>query len=85
LLTPQTYHLVHQDSLSQMKRGVMLINTSRGALIDAKAVIKALKSGRIGYLGLDVYEEEADLFFKDLSDRVIQDDVFTRAVSDRTV
>jgi D-lactate dehydrogenase len=80
-LTPQTYHLINQDSLSQMKRGVMLINTSRGALIDAKAVIKALKSGRIGYLGLDVYEEEADLFFEDLSDQVIQDDVFTRLLS----
>lgn len=80
-LTPQTYHLINKDSLSQMKRGVMLINTSRGALIDAKAVIKALKSGRIGYLGLDVYEEEADLFFEDLSERVIQDDVFTRLLS----
>jgi len=80
-LTPQTYYLINQDSLSQMKRGVMLINTSRVALIDAKAVIKALKSGRIGYLGLDVYEEEADLFFEDLSNRVIQDDVFTRLLS----
>jgi D-lactate dehydrogenase len=64
-----------------MKDGVMLINTSRGALIDSKAVINGLKSGKIGYLGLDVYEEEADLFFQDLSDRVIQDDVFMRLLS----
>ncbi len=64
-----------------MKRGVMLINTSRGALIDTRAVIRALKTGKIGYLGLDVYEEEADLFFEDLSNRVIQDDVFSRILT----
>jgi D-lactate dehydrogenase len=64
-----------------MKPGVMLINTSRGALIDTQAVIRALKSGHIRYLGLDVYEEEADLFFEDLSDKVIQDDVFMRLLS----
>ncbi len=58
-----------------MKDGVILINTSRGALVDSRAVIKGLKSGMIGYLGLDVYEEEGDLFFEDLSDQVIQDDV----------
>ena len=60
---------------------VIVINTGRGALIDTQAVIAALKSGRIGYLGLDVYEEEADLFFEDLSNRVIQDDVFTRLLT----
>ena len=59
----------------------MLINTGRGALIDTRAVIPGLKSGKIGYLGLDVYEEEADLFFEDLSGRVIQDDVFTRLLT----
>lgn len=59
----------------------MLINTSRGALIDTKAVMEALKTGYIGYLGLDVYEEEADLFFEDLSGKVIQDDVFMRLQS----
>ena len=59
----------------------MLINTSRGALIDTRAVIRALKSGKIGSLGLDVYEEEADLFFEDLSNRVIQDDVFSRMLT----
>ncbi len=64
-----------------MKNGVMLINTSRGALIDTKAAIKALKSGKIGYLGLDVYEQESDLFFEHLSDRVIQDDVFQRLLT----
>ena len=56
----------------------MLINTSRGALIDTKAVIDGLKSGRIGYLGLDVDEEEGDIFFEDLSNKIIQDDVFAR-------
>jgi D-lactate dehydrogenase len=64
-----------------MKDGAMLINTSRGALIDTRAVIKALKSGKLGYLGLDVYEEEADLFFEDISNRIIQDDVFARLLT----
>jgi D-lactate dehydrogenase len=73
--------MIDEDALRRMKRGVMLVNTSRGALIDARAAISALKSGRLGYLGLDVYEEEADLFFEDLSGRVIQDDVFTRLLS----
>jgi D-lactate dehydrogenase len=77
-LTPETHHLINDQTLSQMKPGVMLINTSRGALIDTPAVIEALKSGHVGYLGLDVYEEEADLFFEDLSNRVIQDDLFAR-------
>lgn len=80
-LTPQTYHLINEASITRMKEGVMLINTSRGAIINAKAVIKGLKSGKIKYLGLDVYEEEADLFFEDLSDKVIQDDVFMRLLS----
>ena len=64
-----------------MRPGAMLINTSRGAVIDTPAVIAALKNGRLGHLGLDVYEEEADLFFEDLSDKVIQDDVFARLLS----
>ncbi len=80
-LTPETYHLINDKTLAQMKRGVMIINTSRGAVIDTRAVIEALKSGRVGYLGLDVYEEEADLFFEDLSNRVIQDDVFARLLT----
>ena len=67
--------------LDSMRDGVMLINTSRGMLIDTVAVIKALKQGKIGYLGLDVYEEEADLFFEDLSDQVLRDDVFSRLLT----
>lgn len=80
-LTPETYHLINAESLREMKPGVMIVNTSRGAVIDTPAVIEALKSGQVGYLGLDVYEEEADLFFEDLSDRVIQDDVFARLLT----
>jgi D-lactate dehydrogenase len=75
-LVPDTYHLINSESLQQMKQGVMLINTSRGGLVDTPAVISAIKSGKIGYLGLDVYEEEGNLFFQDLSDTVIQDDTF---------
>jgi D-lactate dehydrogenase len=80
-LTPATHHLINKASIAKMKPGVMLINTSRGALVDTRAVIAALKSGHIKYLGIDVYEEEGDLFFEDLSDRVIQDDVFMRLLS----
>ncbi len=77
-LTPESHHLINAAALEQMKPGVMLINTSRGAVVDSKALVAGLKSGKIGYLGLDVYEEEGDLFFEDLSDTVIQDDVFAR-------
>jgi D-lactate dehydrogenase len=80
-LTPETFHLIDADTLARMKPGIMLINTGRGALIDTQAVITALKSGKIGFLGLDVYEEEADLFFEDLSNQVIQDDVFSRLLT----
>jgi D-lactate dehydrogenase len=80
-LTPETNHLINAEAIAQMKQGVMLINTSRGALIDTKAVIKGLKSGKVGYLGLDVYEQEADLFFQDLSDTIIQDEVFERLLT----
>ena len=80
-LTPDSLHLINAQSLEKMKDGVMLINTSRGALVDTKAVIKALKSAKIGYLGLDVYEQEADLFFKDLSDQIIADEVFQRLLT----
>lgn len=64
-LTPKTHHLINEQALHQMKSGVMLINTCRGAVIDTQAVVHALKSGKVGYLGLDVYEEEADFFFED--------------------
>ncbi len=80
-LTPQTHHLINQDSIRQMQDGVMIINTSRGAVIDTRATIDGLKSGKIGYLGLDVYEQEGDLFFHDLSEQVIQDDVFERLLT----
>ncbi len=80
-LTPDTHHLIGSAAISRMRPGVMLINTSRGALVDTAAVIDGLKSGKIGHLGLDVYEEEADLFFEDLSNIVIQDDAFSRLLT----
>jgi D-lactate dehydrogenase len=80
-LTPQTHHLIDDDAIAAMKEGVILVNTSRGAVVDTRAVIRGLKSGRIGALALDVYEEEGDLFFKDLSDRIIPDDVFARLLT----
>ncbi len=80
-LTPDTRHLIDARALATMKRGAMLVNTSRGALVDTRAVIGALKSGRLGSLAIDVYEEEGDLFFRDLSDEVIHDDVFARLLT----
>lgn len=80
-LTPDTHHLINGGAIARMKQGVMLINTSRGALVDAEAVTAGLKSQKIGSLGLDVYEQEADLFFEDLSEQIIQDDVFERLLS----
>ena len=80
-LTGDTRHMVDADAIAHMKRGVMLINTSRGALVDAAALIDGLKSGHVGYVGLDVYEEEEQLFFRDLSAQVIQDDVFARLLT----
>jgi D-lactate dehydrogenase len=80
-LTPDTHHLIDEEALTKTRYGVMIVNTSRGALIDTRAAIEALKDGRIGNLALDVYEEEGDLFFEDLSDRVITDDVFSRLLT----
>ncbi len=80
-LTPQTFHLIDADRLACCKRGVMIINTGRGALIQAPAVIEALKSGQVGALGLDVYEQEESLFFHDRSNEVLQDDVFSRLLT----
>jgi D-lactate dehydrogenase len=76
-----TYHLINSEAIALMKTGMMLINTSRGALIDTKAAIKGLKSGKIGYLGLDVYEQEGDIFFEDLSNTIVQDDVLQRLLT----
>ncbi len=80
-LTPDTKHLINNKSLNHIKVGAMLINTSRGALVETKAVVEALKTGQLGALALDVYEEEGDLFFEDLSNEVIQDDVFMRLLT----
>jgi len=80
-LTEDTHHLIDTDAISLMKPGVMLVNTSRGGLVDAKAVIKGLKSQQIGHLALDVYEGESNMFFEDLSGEIIQDDVFQRLLT----
>ncbi len=80
-LTPSTHHLIGTDQLACMKRGVMLVNTSRGALVDTRALIAGLKSGHVGSAALDVYEEEEGLFFRDLSDHVLQDDVLARLLT----
>ncbi len=77
-MTPENHHLLNAEAFSQMKDGVMIINTSRGGLIDSQAAIDALKQQKIGSLGMDVYENERDLFFEDKSNDVIQDDVFRR-------
>lgn len=80
-LNEQTRHMINRQTIAMMKEGVMLINTSRGGLVDTLAVIKGLKNGRIGYLGLDVYEQESKLFFNDLSENIIQDDDILRLIS----
>jgi D-lactate dehydrogenase len=77
-LTPDTHHIINKDTIPHLKDGVFIVNTSRGALLDTQAVIEGLKSGKIGYLAIDVYEVESDLFFRDLSDEIITDDVFAR-------
>jgi D-lactate dehydrogenase len=80
-LNEQSRHLINARSLDTMQRGAMLINTGRGGLVDTPALIEALKSGQLGYLGLDVYEEEAQLFFEDRSDLPLQDDVLARLLT----
>jgi D-lactate dehydrogenase len=80
-LTPDTHHLIGTAAFARIRRGAMLINTGRGALLDTRAAIVALKSGHLGSLGLDVYEEESALFFDDRSQTAIQDDVFARLLT----
>ncbi len=80
-LTPQTYHLISNEVIALMRPGAIVLNTSRGAVLDTRAVIAALKRNKIGGLGIDVYEEEANLFFEDLSNKPIQDDVFARLLT----
>jgi D-lactate dehydrogenase len=79
-LNGQTRHMINSDTISMMKDGVMIVNTSRGALIDTRAAIEALKTGKIGYLGIDVYEQEEKLFFRDHSEDIIEDDTIQRLV-----
>src|SRR6059058_4087382 len=80
-LTPETYHIIRRETLELMKPGTILINVSRGALIDTTALIEALKSGRLGGVGLDVYEEEEGVFFEDLSGQILQDDELARLLT----
>jgi D-lactate dehydrogenase len=80
-LTPETHHMINDAAIAKMRPGVMLVNTGRGALVDTQAVVTGLKSGRIGSLALDVYEEEAELFFEDRSEEIIDDDVFARLLT----
>jgi D-lactate dehydrogenase len=84
-LTPETHHIIRRETLALMRPGVILINVSRGGLIDTKALIKALKSGKIGGVGLDVYEEEGGIFFEDLSCKILQDDDLARLLTFRNV
>jgi D-lactate dehydrogenase len=80
-LTSGTHHMINDAAVAQMRPGVMLVNTGRGALVDTQAVVAGLKSGQIGSLALDVYEEEAELFFEDRSEEIIDDDVFARLLT----
>jgi len=80
-LNPQTRHMIDARAIDMMKPGVFLINTSRGAVVDTRALIDGLKARKIGAVGLDVYEQEGDLFFEDLSNEIIQDDVFERLLT----
>ena len=84
-LLPDTKYVINAESIAMMKKGIMLINTSRGGLVNTKDVIAGLKSGKIGYLGLDVYEEEANLFFYDRSEDILQDDVISRLLTFKNV
>lgn len=84
-LTPHTRYMINKDSINKMKKGVMIINTSRGALINTKDIIQGLKKGQIGYLGLDVYEEESGLFFEDHSEDILQDDTISRLLTFKNV
>jgi D-lactate dehydrogenase len=84
-LTAESRYLINAERIVQMKHGVMIINTSRGALVNTKDVINALKTGKIGFLGIDVYEEEGGLFFEDHSEHILQDDVIARLMTFQNV
>ena len=80
-LTKESHHIINKKSLDLMKKGVYIINTSRGALIDTEALVEALKDGKVGGAGLDVYEEESEVFYEDFSNTIIQDDVLARLMT----
>ncbi|MBK7099725.1 MAG: 2-hydroxyacid dehydrogenase [Sphingobacteriales bacterium] len=80
-LLPETHHLINKESLTKMKQGAMLINTSRGGLLNTQDVIESLKARHLGYLGIDVYEQEAGIFFRDLSESIIEDDTISRLLT----
>jgi len=84
-LNDKTRYMINAETIQKMKKGVMLINTSRGGLVDTKAVIDGLKHKHIGAVGLDVYEEEEGLFFEDLSEEILQDDVIARLMTFKNV
>ena len=80
-LTAETHHIINEKSISKMKKGVVILNTSRGALIDADALLEGIKSRKIGAACLDVYEEESDIFFEDFSGHIVDDDTLARLIS----
>jgi D-lactate dehydrogenase len=80
-LTPETYHLLSDEAFAAMKPGAMLVNTSRGKLVDTRALLATLKSGRLGGVALDVYEEEEGVFFEDLSGQILEDDDLARLLT----
>ena len=80
-LTKETEYLINDKSLALMQDGVMIINTGRGKLVDTRALIKGLKMGKVGFAGLDVYEEERDFFFEDQSDMILTDDILARLLT----
>jgi D-lactate dehydrogenase len=80
-LTEETYHIINSESIEKCKKGVVIINTSRGGLIDTEALINGIKSRKIGAACLDVYEEEADFFFEDYSNHIVEDDLLARLIS----
>ena len=80
-LTEETYHIIGEDALNKCKRGVVILNTSRGALVDAEALLNAIKSRKVGAACLDVYEEESDFFFEDFSGHILEDDTLARLIS----
>ena len=80
-LTDANHYMINAESIARMKDGVMLVNTSRGGLIDTEAVVEALKSRKVGHLALDVYEQESDIFFRDLSDEILADDMLSRLLT----